>query len=188
MNATLIAPMVGGREAGSRRGDDFYPSPPEAVHALCDVEQFTGAIWEPACGDGAISKVLEARGYDVVSTDLVDRGYGQGRIDFLMEQRALAPNIITNPPFKNAEAFADKALILTSGKVAFLLRLVWLAGKSRGKMFATAPLARVWAFSGRLPMMHRHDYDGPKSSSAIDFAWFVFEHGHNGKPELGWLP
>lgn len=99
----------------------------------------------------------------------------------------MAPNIVTNPPFKNAEDFAKRALDLTTGKVAFLLRLVWLAGKSRRKMFATAPLARVWVFSGRLPM-NRHDYDGPKSSSAIDFAWFVFEHGHAGKPELGWLP
>lgn len=180
--------MVGSREAGTRRGDDFYPSPPEAVHALCDVERFVGPIWEPACGDGAISKVLERRGYEVVSTDLVERGYGQGRIDFLMERRPLAPNIVTNPPFKNAQAFAERALDLSAGKVAFLLRLVWLAGRSRGEMFAASPPARVWVFSGRLPMMHRHDYEGPKSSSAIDFAWFVWDRGHTGKPELGWLP
>lgn len=188
MSGLALPVMVGGRAAGGMRADDFYPSPPEAVEALCDVERFAGPIWEPACGDGAISKVLLARGYDVVSTDLVERGFGQGRIDFLMERHPMAPNIVTNPPFKNAEEFAERALALTTGKVAFLLRLVWLAGKSRGKMFARAPLARVWVFSGRLPMMHRHDYDGPKSSSAIDFAWFVFEHGHTAKPELGWLP
>ena len=180
--------VIGTREAGTLRGDDFHPSPPCAVEALCDVERFTGAIWEPACGDGAISRVLEARGYDVVSTDLVDRGYGQGRIDFLMEQQSLAPNIVTNPPFKNSEEFARQALRLSTGKVAFLLRLVWLAGKARGQMFQAAPLARVWVFSGRLPTIHRGGYEGPKSSSAIDFAWFVFEHGHKGRPEIGWLP
>jgi hypothetical protein len=180
--------MVGARSAGSLRGDDFHPSPPEAVHALCKYETFAGPIWEPACGDGAISKVLESYGYDVVSTDLVDRGYGQGRIDFLMEQRALAPNIVTNPPFKNAEEFARHAVHLTTGKVAFLLRLVWLAGKSRGTMFRTVPLARVLVFSGRLPMMHRDGYDGPKSTSTIDHAWFVFEHGHLGLPVVDWLP
>lgn len=180
--------VIGSRETGTLRGDDFHPTPPCATEALCDVERFIGAIWEPACGDGAISRVLEARGYDVVSTDLVERGYGQSRIDFLMEQRPMAPNIVTNPPFKNSEDFARQAVRLTTGKVAFLLRLVWLAGKSRGEFFRTAPLARVWVFSGRLPMMHRGGYEGPKSSSAIDFAWFVFEHGHEGAPDIGWLP
>ena len=90
--------IVGSRSTGSLRGDDFYSSPLETVTALCGVEKFAGPIWEPACGDGAISKVLVARGYDVVSTDLVSRGYGPGRVDFLMEYEARAPNIITNPP------------------------------------------------------------------------------------------
>lgn len=57
---------------------DFYPTPPEAVRALLSVEAFEGSIWEPACGDGAISKVLLAAGFDVVSTDLIDRGFGSG--------------------------------------------------------------------------------------------------------------
>lgn len=188
MSEQLVPAMIGSRAVGARRGDDFYPSPPYAVEALCDVEEFTGPIWEPACGDGAISRVLQARGYSVVSTDLCERGFGQARVDFLLEHTALAPNIVTNPPFKNSEAFARHALMLATGKVAFLLRLVWLAGKSRSTLFASAPLARGWVFSSRLPMMHRHDYDGPRSSSAIDFAWFVFEHGYTGKPELGWLP
>jgi len=48
------------------------------VRALLSVETFEGSIWEPACGDGAISKVLLAAGFDVVSTDLIDRGFGTG--------------------------------------------------------------------------------------------------------------
>lgn len=57
---------------------DFYPTPPEAVRALLSVETFEGSIWEPACGDGAISKVLLDAGHEVVSSDLIDRGYGNG--------------------------------------------------------------------------------------------------------------
>ena len=57
---------------------DFYPTPPEAIRALLSVETFEGSIWEPACGDGAISKVLLEAGHEVVSTDLIDRGYGAG--------------------------------------------------------------------------------------------------------------
>jgi hypothetical protein len=63
------------------------------------VEHFEGTIWEPACGDGAISKVLEAAGYDVISTDLIDRGFGQGGVDFLKTTKALGRNIVTNPPY-----------------------------------------------------------------------------------------
>ena len=82
-----------------RAAFEFYPTPPEAVRALLSVESFEGSVWEPACGDGAISKVLEAAGYQVVSTDLIDRGYGAGRQDFLKSDRTFAKNIITNPPY-----------------------------------------------------------------------------------------
>lgn len=82
-----------------RAAYEFYPTPPEATRALLSVEQFDGSIWEPACGDGAISKVLTEAGYQVVSTDLIDRGYGAGGHDFLKSTTPLAKNIITNPPY-----------------------------------------------------------------------------------------
>ena len=140
-------------DAENREKDDFYPTPPEGTRALLSVERFDGAIWEPACGDGAISRVLIDAGHDVVSTDLIDRGYGDARTDFLMEWRPRAPNIITNPPFKHAEDFVRKALDLTTDKVAMLCRLAWLEGKERRAMFEATPLARVWVFAGRLSMM-----------------------------------
>src|SRR5579859_3405497 len=83
-----------------REKDDFYPTPPEGTQALLRVEKFDGPIWEPACGEGAISIVLSGAGYEVINTDLVNRGYGVPRVDFLMETKSLAPNIVTNPPFK----------------------------------------------------------------------------------------
>jgi len=82
-----------------RAAFEFYPTPPEAVRALLSVERFDGSIWEPACGDGAISKVLVEAGYQVVSTDLIGRGYGQGGLNFLKSTKPLAKNIITNPPY-----------------------------------------------------------------------------------------
>ena len=117
----------------------------------------------------------------------MDRGFGQSGVDFLMETHSLAPNIVTNPPYKLANDFAAQAVALTTGKVAMLLRLVWLEGRARRHLFETTPLARVWVFSARLPRMHRGDYDGPKSSSTIAFAWFVWDHTHQGRPEIGWL-
>jgi tRNA G10 N-methylase Trm11 len=93
-------PLSSSRRSFARREPfEFYPTPPEATRALLSVERFEGTIWEPACGDGAISKVLEAAGYYVISTDLIDRGYGTGGVDFLKTTEALGRNIVTNPPY-----------------------------------------------------------------------------------------
>ena len=77
-------------------GPDFLPTPAWATHALIDNERFSGDIWECACGDGAMSRVLENAARTVVSSDLYDRGYGEIGHDFLKSQRK-ADNIVTNP-------------------------------------------------------------------------------------------
>src|SRR5271168_1273626 len=58
-------------------GPDFFPTPAWATYALIDNECFFGDIWESACGDGAMSRVLETTGRTVISTDLYNRGYGE---------------------------------------------------------------------------------------------------------------
>ena len=169
-----------------REKDDFYPTPPEGTRALLSVESFDGPIWEPACGDGAISRELEAAGHTVISSDLVDRGYGESGADFLMEFRPRAPNIVTNPPFKMVAPFLRQALLLTTGKVALLLRLACLEGVERGEIYTRTPLARVWVFRRRLSMK-RAGYVGKGESGMLAFAWFVWDRQHSGPPTLGWL-
>lgn len=169
-----------------REKDDYYPTPPAGTRALLSVERFEGPIWEPACGAGDISRELEAAGYEVVSSDLLDRGYGEPRVDFLMEWQSRAPNIVTNPPFKMAEDFVRKALSLSTGKVAILARVAWLEGKARRVLFEETPLARVWIFAGRLSMERGKLAEGGRGGM-IAFAWFVWEHGHEGPPMLGWV-
>jgi hypothetical protein len=170
-----------------REKDDWYPTPRAAVDALLSVEAFSGPIWECACGDGAISTVLEEYGHTVFSSDLIDRGYGEPNVDFLEERHPRAPNIITNPPFKHIEAFIAKSLELTNGKVALLGRLALLEGSSRRFMFESTPLARVWVFSRRLTIMRARHKRKRKAGGMIAFAWFVWDHEHRGKPTLGWL-
>lgn len=188
MTALLQSHRVSGVavDRENREKDDFYPTPPEGTEALLRVEKFDGSIWEPACGDGAISKVLAAHGYDVVSTDLIDRGYGTPRVDFLMESRSLAPNVVTNPPFKMVAPFIRQSLALTTGRVAMLLRLACLEGTDRRRIYDTSPLARVWVFSRRLPFK-RPGWADTGAGGMLPFAWFVWEHGYTGKPTLGWL-
>ena len=62
----------------TRAEHDYYATDPRAIELLLDEEKFSNRIWECACGEGHISKVLEQKGYDVLSTDLIDRGYGTG--------------------------------------------------------------------------------------------------------------
>ena len=172
----------------NREKDDFYPTPPKATQALLNVEKFVGAVWEPACGDGAISEVLIRNGYQVHSSDLIDRGYGDVNRDFLLDFETTADNIITNPPFKLAQEFVEHALGRSSRKVAMLCRLAWLEGKERRKMFTATPLARVWVFSSRVQMI-RGGWDGGKGGGSMTaFAWYVWDHEHKGPPSLGWLP
>lgn len=75
-----------------RAAGDYYTTDPTAVEQFVKhMEKFgliTGnVIWEPACGCGNISKVLESQKYDVISTDLYDRGYGKSGIDFLQTKK-----------------------------------------------------------------------------------------------------
>ena len=176
--------IVGSNNDGGRPENDFYPTPPAGTLGLLKVESFVGNVWEPACGDGSMSKVLESAGYKVISTDLEPRGYGsQG--DFFFYGSLLAPNIVTNPPFRLAQEFADRALALGCDKLALLCKLVFLEGKERGAWFPTTPLKHVYVFSERLTMPRNGE---PQTGGGmIAFAWFVWERGYSGKPMVGWL-
>lgn len=125
----------------NRQREDYYATEPKATEWLCKLEQFEGRILEPSCGEGHMSRVLEAAGYEVVSRDLVDRGYGEVA-DFLsIDNMEWDGNIVTNPPYKYAQQFVEKALsIIPEGKkVAMFLKLTFLEGKARRSLFRSTP-------------------------------------------------
>lgn len=128
---------------------EFYATPPEGTRALLSVEPFAGPVWEPACGDGAMARVLSRAGLLVVATDLIDRGYGTDGINFLTETSNRATHIVTNPPYGwgLGDAFIRHALTLTQatgGKVAMLLDLASLAHPRRHGLYVTNPPSRVY--------------------------------------------
>lgn len=96
---------------------------------------------EPACGEGHISEALKAAGYEVESRDLVDRGYGEVADFLAIDNLAWNGNIVTNPPYKYAQQFVEKALsIIPEGKkVAMFLKLTFLEGKARRNLFRSTP-------------------------------------------------
>ena len=178
--------IVGHDQDGGRPKDDFYPTELEAIEPLLKVEEFSLQVWEPACGEGHISKVLEAAGHHVYSSDLNDHGYGQDHgIDFLMAWQKPEADIVTNPPFKLAEEFARHAQDLGTRKTALLLKLAFLEGDRRTRWLEKSPLKKVWVFRKRITLTRR---GAPKRGSGmIAFAWFVWQIGHEGPPTIGWI-
>lgn len=170
------------------RKDDLYETPPEAVRALLKAEAIPNVIWEPACGPGSIVRVLRASGRQVYATDLVDYDspdQDMANWDFLMERQVPigVQAIVTNPPFKNASDFARKALELCP-KVYMLLRLAFLEGTGRSDVMDGGKLSRVHVFKDRLPLMHRKNWNGNKSTNAMAFAWFVWDESSQGPTVL----
>lgn len=188
---STVAMTGGGKRymSDDREKDDFYRTPSHATEALLRVETFPASVWEPACGDGAISRVLAAAGHTVTSTDLVDRGYGVPRRDFLMEHQVLAACVITNPPFKLADEFVLHAIRLGISRIAILQRLAWMEGLSRHTaLWSKHPPARVWVFAKRVTMWRGDDPNARDTGGAIPFAWFVWDGAAPGRtPSLGWL-
>ena len=163
-------------------GPDFFPTPAWATHALIDNEQFTGGIWEPACGDGAMSGVLAETGNPVASSDLYDRGFGETGHDFLTTPRRHA-NIVTNPPFNSAEGFVAVGMKSAERKFALLLRLAFLEGANRANtIYHKHPPARVWVFSERITFYMKGAQTGGSGTTA--YAWFVWDKAHAGPTEL----
>lgn len=187
----------------TRRADhDFYPTPPEAVRALLSVEAFDGAIWEPACGNGAISRELERSGHHVVSTDLIDRGYGASGNDFLCRAtvtRVLLENagikhVITNPPYGYepgiADRFVGQALHVTrstSGKVAMLLNLGSLAHPTRTAKWRNQPPAAIYALDDLVCWPNGDQRQAGRCIAEHRYCWVVWKPGHTGPASFWWL-
>jgi len=142
--------------AEGREENDFYPTPPEATQALLPhIADFPSTIWEPACGNGAIARELEADGFKVIGTDLIDRGYGNGGVDFLATTERLADAIVTNPPFGAwASKFVEHAFALEIPYMAILFNVNFWHAKARTPMFERRRPDAI------LPLTWRPDFTG----------------------------
>lgn len=176
-----------------REGRDFYATPSWVTEALLRYVDFRGPIWEPCCGDGAMAKVLGAHGHEVVSTDIVNRGFGTPGIDFLA-CRSVPGNcrsLVTNPPYGDSGShteqtkspaamlgFLHHAMSLTEtvqGQLALLVRLQWIAGKRAAEMMSAGPFSAVVVLTKRIQWFHM---DEKTNTAQHHHAWVVFDHQH----------
>ncbi len=177
----------------NREERDFYATPSWVTEALLRHVRLQGPVWEPCCGDGAMSTVLATHGYEVVSTDICDRAFGIPGVDFL--QCGSVPggcrSIVTNPPYGDSGShagqtrssaamlgFLQHALWLTAsvqGQLALLVRLQWIAGQRAAEIMAAAPFAAVVVLTRRIQWFDMGERTKPAQHH---HAWVVFDHAY----------
>jgi hypothetical protein len=172
---------IGGPSKKHKRSEaDFYPTPPECTHALLDFLKLDPKliVWEPACGDGAISIVLEQRGYSVNSTDLrIDSGYGVGGVDFLTSEKK-GDILFTNPPFNLSVEFINRCFELDLMLFALILKATYWHSLKRVNLFNRTNPRYVLPFTWRPNMCPERG-----SSPTMDFMTTVWVKDYKGPTE-----
>ena len=190
--------MLGVNPNTIRQSEDFYATEPSAMELFYerwnkDGNEFYFKIWEPACGMGHLSKVLENHRHEVMSTDLIYRGYGEGGINFLDDVQFDAKDfwegdILTNPPFKLAEKFIEKGISrLFEGRYLFLfLKIQFLEGQNRKKLFEKYPPKYVYCYSARQKCARDGEFEKYTATTQF-YAWYVWEKGFTGETIIRWI-
>lgn len=184
--------IIGSNPDTEREVNDFYATDPIAINSLLEKSgggvKLRNPILEPSCGKGHLSERLKEYGYDVKSMDLIDRGYEDAEtgIDFLTFNEKWPGDIVTNPPFKLTQEFIEHALDIceTRSRVYMFLKVQYLEGKERRKLFDRKQLKTVYVFSERVTCDRDCEFT---RSSAIAYAWFEFEKDWDGDPTIKWI-
>lgn len=183
-----------GESGYERVANDAYWTPGWCTQTVLDRVEFPPMIWEPACGEGHICRVLQVCRLSFVGSDLVDHGYGETGIDFLAAEK-MPPgctSIMTNPPYALAEAFIRKALELTKphqGRVAMLLRNEYDCAARRRDLFEHPAFYKKIVLTKRPRWFDKETERIYKSSSPRhNFAWFVWCWNWRDAPIIEWAP
>lgn len=167
-----------------REQHDYYATEPVCAAELLQVVPAYN-IWECACGEGHLAKVFDVCGVLSKATDLIDRGYGTGGVDFMRCNERHDGWIVTNPPYKYALEFTEHALTLADN-VAMFLKLTFLEGQKRKKFFERHPPKFIYVYSSRRKCAINGKFEGTDSSAAC-YAWFVWEAGFKGDSIVRWI-
>lgn len=160
-----------------RAVNDYYSTDPLAIDMLEKYGLLDKNVkyYEVACGDGSLSKRLESYGYEVISSDLIDRGYGTPNKDFLKDTEMKDGSIITNPPYKHLQDFILKGLELANNKLYIFAKIQSLEGIRRYEnIYSKRTPEKVCVFVKRINCYRngiQKDY-----SSAVCYCWLIFDN------------
>ena len=196
MSLNLIMGARNGAKT-EREEHDYDATHPQAVRDFLvsiskDGVELSKDIWECACGGGHMAEVLIEQGYDVYATDLVDRGYGAKFVDFLdlYDYGYYDGDIVTNPPYKYAKEFVEQAIryIPKGNKVCMLLKIQFLEGKARKKLFDKYPPKYIYVYSERQQCALNGDFEKYKKGGKTQaYIWIIWEKGFKGEPVIRWI-
>tara|TARA_Y100000114_G_C11653980_1_gene275673 strand:+ start:77 stop:667 length:591 start_codon:yes stop_codon:yes gene_type:complete len=178
-----------------REKNDFYATDPQSVLMFLkkirkDNICLSNHIWENACGDGAIAKVLKSQGYSVFSTDIFERGYADALLDFTFEPSfTWMGDVMTNPPYKHSIDFVKNSIraVPKGNLVIMYLRLQFVEGIKRRSLYEDFPPKYIYVHSSRQKTYKNNDKEAGKNANAVCFAWFIWEKGYRGDTVLRWL-
>lgn len=177
-----------------REKDDYYATEPKALELLLDTIDFDlhRLIWECACGGGHLCKVLTARGYEVLATDIVNRDNTAMQLfDFLsIKDFVWQGDIVTNPPFKIAEKFVEQGIsVLEEGRYLILFqRIMFLESSRRHTLFQKHPPKYIYVHSSRVGTAKGGDFERYASGGkTMCYAWFVWQKGYKGESTIRWI-
>lgn len=178
-----------------RDKDDFYATDPIALWRLAQKFEIPKNIWEPCCGLGHLSKWLLGEGHNVYSSDLINRGFGVGGIDFFTTDKLRGKGrttedyaILTNPPFRYIEQFILHSLdLLNDGqKLIVFAKTTFIEGVGRyEKIFKNTPPDAMYQFTKRVLCGMNGNFD--YASSAVSYAWYVWIKGRYEQTKLIWI-
>lgn len=191
--------MLGVNPNSEREKNDFYATDPWVINKSIAVFKEIGLsndIWECACGHGHLADRLREFGYNVFTSDVINRGSGVVE-DFLNSDRKWEGDILTNPPFKLADKFIEKTMeCISEGRYGvFLLKVQFLETMSRAKLFKRCGLKYVIVNSERICCAMNGEFDtyfkkgkhGEYKGGTQLYCWFVFEKGYVGEPTIKWI-
>ena len=192
--STFVTLGASNHSEGKREVNDYYATDPKALEIFLNRLKEDGielhkSIWECACGGGHLSRLLENKGYNVYSTDLIDRGFGTPNTDFLKSIKdEWHGDILTNPPYKYAKEFVEKSLEITRNGcyTIMFLKIQFLEGKERRKLFDKYPPKYIYVNSARQTCYINGDMT-KKMSSATCYCWYLWEKGFTGEPIIRWI-
>lgn len=194
MTGQNISTAVMARRKEPHDSLDYFPTPPWATRALAVhcIDVKGARIWEPACGDGHMSRALAEYAQSVVASDVHDYGWGHPVHDFLMpflpSEAAGMDWVVTNPPFQLAERFIHRGLEVAPC-VAVLVRSAFAESIQRyEKLFRDNPPKLIAQFVERVPMVKGAvDKD---ASSATAYCWMVWNRSTlpAGDARMMWIP
>jgi len=181
--------MLGVNSHSIREENDFYATNPIALKLFLSKfgSKLNKNVWECACGQGHLSKELAREGYNVYSSDLIDRGFGDTK-NFLQSTKSFKGDILTNPPFKLAEQFIEKGmeLIPNGNHLILFLKIQFLEGQRRYKLFKKFPPKYVYVHSSRQQCSKDADFEHLNATTQF-YAWYVWEKGYKGDTIIRWL-